>query len=48
MAEDAVDKAVQLNPALSHATPCATHDLKLIGADRGGLVCNQNFDKVGV
>jgi len=48
MAEDAVDKAVSINPELSHATPCATHDLKLVGADRGGLVCNQAFDKVVV
>jgi hypothetical protein len=46
MAEDAVDRAVESNAALKHATPCVTHDLKLIGADRGGLVCNQNFDKV--
>lgn len=46
MAEDAVDRAVATNDKLAHAGECATHTLKLVGADRGGLVCNQNFDKV--
>lgn len=50
MAEDAVDAAVRTNADVrAHATSeCVTHHMKLIGADRGNLVCHQNFDKVSI
>ena len=49
MAEDAVDKCLEVTPELNdHAqSGCVTKELKLVGADRGGAVCHQNFDKVG-
>jgi glycerol-3-phosphate dehydrogenase len=49
MAEDAVDKALLLNPELAQrAKPCVTPTIKLIGADRGMLVCHQDFHKVAI
>jgi glycerol-3-phosphate dehydrogenase len=50
MAEDAVDKALLLNPELAkNATgPCVTSNMKLIGADRGGLICHQDFHQAAI
>ena len=49
MAEDAVDKALEVQPRLQkQAEPCSTAHGSLIGADRGGLVCHRNFDRVGI
>ena len=46
MAEDAVDKTLELNAALkAKAKPCETLTMKLIGSDRSGLVCDQKFDR---
>ncbi|EKX53383.1 hypothetical protein GUITHDRAFT_84416 [Guillardia theta CCMP2712] len=48
MAKDAVDKAVEINKELEPQRACCTDKLTLLGTDRGGLVCNKNFDKVVV
>lgn len=50
MAQDAVDRAVAVNPALAQRVqgPCVTQQTRLIGADRGGLVCHRNFDQVAI
>ena len=50
MAEDAVDKALEVRPALTQRAnaECSTSSMKLIGADRGGLVCHRNFDRVAI
>ena len=48
MAQDAVDRALATNPSIRRADclPCQTANTRLIGADRGGLVCHRDFDKV--
>ena len=50
MAEDAVDKACEIRPAVGDKTEndCVTATMQLIGADRGGLVCHKNFDRVSI
>eukprot|EP00041_Stephanoeca_diplocostata_P024241 m.608238 g.608238 ORF g.608238 m.608238 type:complete len:279 (+) comp22484_c2_seq18:1584-2420(+) len=50
MAQDAVDRALQVSPELRTAATggCVTSSMKLIGADRGNLVCHQNFNKVAI
>jgi glycerol-3-phosphate dehydrogenase len=50
MAEDAVDKAIEIRPELEKRVTgdCVTSTMKLIGADRGGLVCHRNFDRVAI
>lgn len=50
MAEDAVDKAIAVNADLkaSVQSGCITSTMQLVGADRGGEICNQNFDRVTV
>merc|ERR1711871_1795922 len=50
MAQDAIDKALSINPALqaAHPKPCSTLSMKLIGSDRSGLVCDQKFDRVTI
>ncbi|KAJ1486924.1 hypothetical protein T484DRAFT_1788075 [Baffinella frigidus] len=48
MAEDAVNKAVEINPDLKPDRGCVTREMTLLGTDRGGLVCNKSFDKVVV
>ena len=50
MAEDAVDKACEIRPEVGDKTEngCMTATMQLIGADRGGLVCHQNFDRVSI
>eukprot|EP00281_Chroomonas_sp_CCMP1168_P022007 CAMPEP_0206230000 /NCGR_PEP_ID=MMETSP0047_2-20121206/10005_1 /ASSEMBLY_ACC=CAM_ASM_000192 /TAXON_ID=195065 /ORGANISM="Chroomonas mesostigmatica_cf, Strain CCMP1168" /LENGTH=694 /DNA_ID=CAMNT_0053653353 /DNA_START=30 /DNA_END=2114 /DNA_ORIENTATION=+ len=46
MAEDAVDAAVRLNDALKHAKPCGTHALRVVGSDRGGVICGGHFERL--
>lgn len=50
MAEDAVDKAIEIHPNLANrvTSDCVTSSMKLIGADRGGRVCHRNFDRVAI
>jgi glycerol-3-phosphate dehydrogenase len=50
MAEDAVNKCLETTPELKGAVQsgCITATMQLVGADRGGEVCNQNFDRVAV
>ncbi|KAG8464660.1 hypothetical protein KFE25_010028 [Diacronema lutheri] len=50
MAEDAVDKAIEVTPELKAAVQsgCITSTMQLVGADRGGEICSQNFDRVTV
>jgi len=48
MAEDAVDTAIKINPALQPERGCVTESMSLLGTDRGGLICHKNFDKVVV
>lgn len=47
MAEDAVDKALETHEELrAAASPCVTPSMKLLGADRVGVVCGQKFDRI--
>ena len=50
MAEDAVDKACEIRPEVGKKAKndCVTSTMQLIGADRGGLVCHKNFDRVSI
>jgi len=49
MAQDAVDKLISVKPVLqTRSGPCVTEGMKLIGADRAGIVCEQKFDVVSV
>ena len=49
MAEDAVDKILALNGSLKAlAGPCVTKNMKLIGADRARIVCDQSFDIITI
>jgi len=49
MAQDAVDAAIKSVPALGgRAGECVTEGLKLIGADRAGIVCEQKFDIITI
>ncbi|CAK9016626.1 Glycerol-3-phosphate dehydrogenase, partial [Durusdinium trenchii] len=49
MAEDALDMAIKINPSLQlRSGPCVTKGLKLIGADRAGIVCEQKFNVITV
>jgi len=48
MAQDAIDKALELNKDLKPSQPCTTLTTKLIGSDRSGLVCDQKFDRVTI
>jgi len=49
MAEDCVDKVLAVHPSLKgKASECITATMQLVGADRGGEVCAQNFDRVAV
>jgi glycerol-3-phosphate dehydrogenase len=49
MAEDALDKVLELNPRLkSKAGPCRTPMSMLIGADRARIVCDQRFDIIQI
>jgi len=46
MAQDAVDAAVAANQQLSHASPCRTEGLQLVGCDREGAVCGDDYDRI--
>lgn len=49
MAEDAVDKVLEGKATLqARAGPCITKKLKLVGADRAGIVCDQRFNIITV
>ena len=49
MAEDALDKVLSLNGSLNVvAGPCVTKNMKLIGADRARMVCDQSFDIIAI
>ncbi|KAJ1623260.1 FAD dependent oxidoreductase-domain-containing protein [Pavlovales sp. CCMP2436] len=50
MAEDAVDKCIAVHPELKAAvqSKCITSTMQLVGADRGGEICDQNFDRVTI
>ncbi len=49
MAQDAVDRMLDVKPALRNkAGPCVTEGLKLIGADRAGIVCERKFDIITI
>ncbi|GBG27847.1 Glycerol-3-phosphate dehydrogenase, mitochondrial [Hondaea fermentalgiana] len=49
MAQDAVDRVLKEHPRMGgKAGPCATLGLKLIGADRAGIICDQKYDIVTV
>jgi len=46
MSQDAVDACISSNAALSHAKPCGTHELQLIGADLEGATCGPDYDRI--
>jgi len=47
MAEDAVDKVLEINPGLRKiSSSCQTKNLKLVGSDRANIVCDQRFDSI--
>lgn len=49
MAQDAVDKALQLHPGIrTRAGPCITQNMMLIGSDRAHIVCDQSFDEIRI
>jgi len=46
MAEDCVDKCVELNPELKHAGKCVTPTIQLVGCDRDGEICGGSYDRI--
>mmetsp|Transcript_19885 Transcript_19885/g.38996 ORF Transcript_19885/g.38996 Transcript_19885/m.38996 type:complete len:646 (-) Transcript_19885:718-2655(-) len=49
MAQDTVDRIVKEFPRVAaRAGPCVTRNLKLVGADRAGIICDQKYDIVTV
>ena len=47
MAEDAVDAVLNKDQVLSNkARPCTTLEAQLVGADRGGLLCKGDFQRI--
>ncbi len=48
MAEDALNKALEINPELKPSSACQTLTMQLIGSDRSGKVCDKKFDRVTV
>eukprot|EP00511_Aplanochytrium_stocchinoi_P001526 CAMPEP_0204842816 /NCGR_PEP_ID=MMETSP1346-20131115/47614_1 /ASSEMBLY_ACC=CAM_ASM_000771 /TAXON_ID=215587 /ORGANISM="Aplanochytrium stocchinoi, Strain GSBS06" /LENGTH=588 /DNA_ID=CAMNT_0051981853 /DNA_START=262 /DNA_END=2028 /DNA_ORIENTATION=- len=47
MAEDAIDKVLELYPSLSKvASSCQTKNMMLVGSDRAHIVCDQRFDNI--
>uniref|UniRef100_A0A7S3GJL0 Glycerol-3-phosphate dehydrogenase n=1 Tax=Palpitomonas bilix TaxID=652834 RepID=A0A7S3GJL0_9EUKA len=48
MAEDTVNKVLDVNSKLKPMYGCRTKGVQLIGSDRRGIVCGQKFDVVAV